>query len=174
MKSVQLPSGVVLVLLLLGATACRPRPPAAPAGAHFMSPEAAAPRRFDALGDQVAAEPGAVRTRSGLVYRELEPGSGPAPREPDTVTVRYRAMGADGVVVEDTAQFGGAVTVDLARLRPCLREALMRMRAGGTSRFVCPLVQAGNRSPEGPARSFPVALQATLVAVGQPLPPQGH
>jgi len=132
---------------------------------------AAARRSYERLRDQIAAEPGAVQTRSGLVYRELSPGGGPAPHESETVTVRYQVKSPDGRIVEDSATHGGTVTVALDAIGPCLREAMLLMHTGGVSRFVCPWPQEPAGGAGAPA---PVVVETTLVAVGQPLPPPGH
>jgi FKBP-type peptidyl-prolyl cis-trans isomerase FkpA len=39
---------------------------------------------------KAAAEPGAVKTDSGLIYKEIKAGSGPSPTASDTVKVNYR------------------------------------------------------------------------------------
>src|SRR5271166_254181 len=46
--------------------------------------------------DKAAAQPGAVRTASGLVYRELRTGLGRSPNASDTVIVNYRGTLVDG------------------------------------------------------------------------------
>ena len=43
-----------------------------------------------------AAEPGAVVTDSGLVYRSLKDGQGASPTAADTVKVHYKGMFPDG------------------------------------------------------------------------------
>ena len=43
-----------------------------------------------------AAEPGAVKTESGLVYRQLRPGTGASPKASDTVKVNYRGTLING------------------------------------------------------------------------------
>jgi len=46
--------------------------------------------------EKAAAEPGAVKTDSGLIYREVKAGSGAAPSATDTVTVNYRGTLVNG------------------------------------------------------------------------------
>jgi FKBP-type peptidyl-prolyl cis-trans isomerase FkpA len=176
MRSIRL---VALAAALAAAGGCGPHAAPQPMG-HFAAAPVATPRptpdtavrqTYQRVLDQVAAEPGAVRTRSGLVYRDLSQGSGPAPRESDTVTVRYQVKAPDGRVVEDSTTSGDTVTVALTAIRPCVREAMLRMRVGGVSRFICPWSEEDGGSPAAPA---PVVVEATLVAVGQPLPPPGH
>ncbi len=62
--------------------------------------QAFAQERQKAASDQViekaAAEPGAEKTASGLIYRELTPGSGASPSATDTVKVNYRGTLPDG------------------------------------------------------------------------------
>ena len=43
-----------------------------------------------------AKEPGAIQTASGLVYKELTPGTGASPTASDTVKVHYRGTLIDG------------------------------------------------------------------------------
>src|ERR1019366_6015956 len=45
---------------------------------------------------KAAAEPGAVKTDSGLVYRELTAGTGESPKATDTVKVHYRGTLTNG------------------------------------------------------------------------------
>jgi FKBP-type peptidyl-prolyl cis-trans isomerase len=138
---------------------------------HFSAGPAA---EYEAFLAQLAAEPGAVRTRSGLVYRDLAPGSGAAPRESDTIAVRFQTKTLGGRVVEDSTAYGGAVTVALDQVAPCMREAVLRMKAGGVSRFACPLpvnTDCARCPADVPA---PLAVEATLVGVGQALPAPGH
>lgn len=155
---------------LAGCSHRKSESPAAQRPVHFSNRPEAEYRRFL---DRVAGEPGAVRTKSGLVYRELSRGEGAGPRESDTVTVRFQTKTPDGRVIEDSSAYGGAVTVAVDQVQPCMREALLRMRAGGKSRFVCPL--PASDQTKGSARvPAPLAVEATLVAIGQPLPPPGH
>ncbi len=48
--------------------------------------------------DKAAQEPGAFRTDSGLIYRELRLGTGLSPLSTDTVQVHYRGMLINGKV----------------------------------------------------------------------------
>jgi FKBP-type peptidyl-prolyl cis-trans isomerase len=138
-----------------------------------MAPiDEASRKQYEALAARVGAEPGAERTKSGLVYEQLEPGSGATPRGSDTVTVRYQIKAPDGTVVEDSAAYGGTVTVRLDQLRPCQREVLSRMRVHGRSRFVCPLPDRTDGAHPGQLR--PVSIEVTLVDVGRPLSHPGH
>jgi len=54
------------------------------------SPEAKAFR------ERAAGQPGAVKTSSGLIYRQLRAGSGPSPAANDSVKVHYRGTLIDG------------------------------------------------------------------------------
>src|SRR5580698_1746873 len=56
-------------------------------------PDAAASKAYL---EKAAAEPGAVKTPSGLVYRELRAGTGTSPAPTDTVRVKYRGTLVDG------------------------------------------------------------------------------
>lgn len=88
--------------------------------------------------DKAAAEPGATRTASGLVYRELRPGTGPSPAATDTVTVNYRGTLIDGTEFDSSYKRNEPAQLPLNQVIPCWTEGVQKMRVGGKSRLVCP------------------------------------
>ena len=87
--------------------------------------------------DQAAAEPGAVKTASGLVYRVITAGSGASPKATDTVKVHYRGTLTNGK--EFDSSYGHApAEFPLNRVIPCWTEGVQLMKVGGKSRLVCP------------------------------------
>lgn len=101
--------------------------------------------------DKAAAEPGAVRTSSGLIYRELLPGTGPSPTPNDSVKVNYKGTLTDGTVFDSSYDRGEAVTFPLRRVIPCWTEGLQRMKVGGKAKLVCPPATAYGESGSPPA-----------------------
>lgn len=162
--------------LLVALSACTARSLHSPAAIRDADDSDAERTRahFERVLAQAAAEPGAKRTRSGMVYRELAAGRGAVPSGDDTVTLRYQTKTESGEIVGDSAAEGGAVTVVLAQIGTCEREALTRMRAGGTSRFVCPLREKDLEARPVPRRPVPLFIEVTLIDVGRPLPAPGH
>jgi FKBP-type peptidyl-prolyl cis-trans isomerase FkpA len=107
------------------------------------SPESASapqPAPTDSKGalDKAAAEPGAVRTPSGLVYRELTAGSGESPKATDTVTVNYRGTLVDGTEFDSSYKRNEPAQFPLNRVIPCWTEGVQKMKVGGKSKLVCP------------------------------------
>jgi len=88
--------------------------------------------------NKAAAEPGAVRTASGLVYRELTPGTGASPKATDTVKVNYRGKLTDGTEFDSSYKHGQPVTFPLSNVIKCWTEGVQMMKVGGKSRLVCP------------------------------------
>jgi FKBP-type peptidyl-prolyl cis-trans isomerase FkpA len=130
----------------------------------------------EALLEAAAAEPGAVRTASGIVFRDTRVGGGPTLKAHDTVTIRNEARLRDGTLLSNPNGETAELTVPLERLLPCLREALVRMRTGGAAHVVCPAREAYGEAgspPVVPAGSAVVA-EIELVDVGRPLPHGGH
>jgi FKBP-type peptidyl-prolyl cis-trans isomerase FkpA len=84
-----------------------------------------------------AAEPGAVKTESGLVLRTLRAGSGKSPTRTDKVKVYYRGTFPNGVVF-DSSTIGEPVDLLVVGTIPCWREALERMKVGEKVKLVCP------------------------------------
>ncbi len=113
-----------------------------------------------------AAEKGAVTTESGLVFREINAGSGASPGPEDTVEVHYHGTLRDGTVFDSSVDKGETVRFPLNRVIKCWTEGLQRMKPGGKARLVCPAAIAyGARGappaiPGGAALSFEVELFA--------------
>src|SRR5260370_12008284 len=84
--------------------------------------------------EKAAAMPGAVRTPSGLVYRELRPGTGTSPLPTDTVKVNYRGTLIDGKKFDSSEN----IKFTLNQVIPCWTEGVQKMKVGGKSKLVCP------------------------------------
>lgn len=87
---------------------------------------------------QASTQPGAVKTPSGLVIRDLTVGAGRQPAEHDIVTVHYEGSLPGGRVVDSSLKRGKPIEFRVNGVISCWKEALMMMRVGGKSRVVCP------------------------------------
>jgi FKBP-type peptidyl-prolyl cis-trans isomerase FkpA len=97
--------------------------------------DAASPQAFL---DKAAGEQGAVKTSSGLVYKELTPGTGASPKATDTVKVNYRGTLTDGTEFDSSYKRNEPAEFPLNQVIPCWTEGVQRMKVGGKSRLVCP------------------------------------
>lgn len=99
-----------------------------------------------------SAEPGAVVTESGLVYRALKEGTGPSPAATDVVNVHYRGTFPDGKEFDSSLSRGKPASFPLNRVIKCWTEGVQRMKVGGKARLTCPAAIAyGERgTPGGP------------------------
>lgn len=88
--------------------------------------------------DTAAAEPGAIRTPSGLVYKELAAGTGPLPKATDKVKVNYRGTLVDGTEFDSSYKRNAPAEFPLNGVIPCWTEGVQRMKVGGKSKLVCP------------------------------------
>lgn len=96
--------------------------------------------------DAAAAEPGAEVTSSGLVYRELEAGTGAKPLlSSDTVEVEYAGRLTDGTLFDN-----GTIQIRLNQVIPCWTEGVAKMGEGGRSKLTCPPSIAYGASGSGP------------------------
>jgi len=87
---------------------------------------------------KAAAEAGAVKTNSGLIYKEITPGSGPSPKESDTVKVHYRGTLTDGTEFDSSYKRNEPAEFRLTGVIPCWTEGLQHMKVGGKAKLVCP------------------------------------
>lgn len=88
--------------------------------------------------DKAAAEAGAVKTESGLVYRAIKEGTGAQPKESDTVRVHYRGTFPDGKEFDSSLKRGEPAEFPLNRVIKCWTEGVQRMKVGGKARLTCP------------------------------------
>ena len=87
---------------------------------------------------KAAAEPGAFKTESGLVYRELKVGAGESPKATDTVKVHYRGTLVNGTEFDSSYKRNEPTQFPLNGVIKCWTEGVQRMKVGGKSMLVCP------------------------------------
>ncbi len=88
--------------------------------------------------DKAAAEPGAVKTESGLIYRDVTPGTGASPKATDTVKVNYRGTLLDGTEFDSSYKRNEPASFQLNGVIPCWTEGMQKMKVGGKAVLVCP------------------------------------
>jgi FKBP-type peptidyl-prolyl cis-trans isomerase FkpA len=88
--------------------------------------------------DKAAAEPGAQRTASGLVYRVITAGSGESPKATDMVKVNYRGTLTNGKEFDSSYARNEPAEFPLNMVIPCWTEGVQMMKVGGKSQLVCP------------------------------------
>jgi FKBP-type peptidyl-prolyl cis-trans isomerase FkpA len=88
--------------------------------------------------EKAAAEPGAVRTASGLIYREVKAGSGESPKATDTVKVQYRGTLVDGTEFDSSYRRNQPAQFALNGVIKCWTEGVQMMKTGGKAVLVCP------------------------------------
>lgn len=120
---------VSIVLVSIATVACSSNAP------QTKAPESVSSQAFL---DKAAAEPGAIRTPSGLVYKELQPGTGPSPTASDVVRVNYRGTLMDGTEFDSSYKRNEPAEFPLNRVIPCWTEGVQMMKVGGKSKLTCP------------------------------------
>jgi FKBP-type peptidyl-prolyl cis-trans isomerase FkpA len=88
--------------------------------------------------DKAAAEPGAVKNDSGLIYLELKPGTGESPKATDKVKVNYRGTFTNGTEFDSSYKRNEPAEFPLNGVIKCWTEGVQKMKVGGKSRLVCP------------------------------------
>ena len=88
--------------------------------------------------DKAAAEKGAVKTESGMVYRSLKDGTGASPKETDIVSVHYKGTFPDGKEFDSSIKRGQPTEFPLNRVIKCWTEGVQKMKVGGKAKLTCP------------------------------------
>ena len=138
--------------------------------------------------DQAAKEEGAVKTESGLIYKETQAGTGAAPQASDVVRVHYKGTLIDGKEFDSSFKRNEPATFPLNGVIRCWTEGLQRMKVGSKARLVCPSeIAYGDRGappdiPGGATLIFEVELlevtanpspSAPMIPMNTPGVPQG-
>jgi FKBP-type peptidyl-prolyl cis-trans isomerase len=87
---------------------------------------------------KAAAEKGAQKKPSGLIYTEIAAGTGPSPSPAETVKVHYTGKLIDGTVFDSSVQRGQPAEFTLGGVIPCWQEGVALMKKGGKALLVCP------------------------------------
>lgn len=119
--------------------------------------------------DKAAAEPGAVRTESGLIYKETTAGSGESPKSTDTVKVHYRGTLVDGTEFDSSYKRNEPAQFALSGVIRCWTEGVQKMKPGGKAVLVCPSdIAYGDRGrpsiPGGATLIFNIELLEVIAA----------
>jgi len=138
---------------------------------HDATVDVASIRTWDFM-PRPAAEPGALKTDSGLVFREVSAGTGDSPKATDNVKVHYRGTLINGTVFDSSYDRNEPAVFNLSGVVRCWTEGVQRMKVGGKAHLVCPSDLAyGDQGrptiPGGAALVFDVEL---LEIVSGPLP----
>jgi len=112
---------------------------------------------------KAAAEPGVVKTASGLIYHETKAGTGDSPKATDTVKVNYRGTLVDGTEFDSSYKRNQPAQFPLNGVIPCWTEGVQMMKVGGKATLVCPSdIAYGDRGrpsiPGGAALIFEIEL----------------
>ncbi len=124
-------------------------------------PDAAASKAYL---EKAAAEPGAVRTPSGLIYRELRAGTGTSPAATDTVNVSYKGTFIDGKKFDSS----DGIKFPLNRVIRCWTEGVQKMKVGGKAELVCPssIAYGDNGSPPDIPGGATLIFEIELLGIG--------
>ena len=118
---------------------------------------------------KAATELGALKTESGLIYREVSAGSGASPKASDTVKVHYRGTLIDGTEFDSSYKRNEPAQFGLGQVIPCWTEGVQKMKSGGKAKLVCPSAlaygDAGRPSiPGGATLLFDIELLEIVAA----------
>jgi FKBP-type peptidyl-prolyl cis-trans isomerase FkpA len=87
---------------------------------------------------KAVAEPGAIKTESGLIYMDIQPGTGASPVASDSVKVNYRGTLIDGTEFDSSYKRNQPAQFPLSGVIKCWTEGVQKMKVGGKARLVCP------------------------------------
>ena len=88
--------------------------------------------------EKAAAEKGAEKLPSGLVFKSLKPGTGKQPAATDTVKVHYEGKLTNGEIFDSSKKRGQPTTFPLNGVIKCWTEGVAKMKEGEVAQLVCP------------------------------------
>ena len=124
--------------------------------------------------EKAAAESGAEKLASGMIYTKISDGNGASPLASDTVKVHYHGTLVDGTVFDSSKDRGTPAEFPLDRVIKCWTEGVQKMKVGGKAKLVCPPDLAyGDQAPPkiGPGATLIFEVELLEVVKGQPTPP---
>jgi len=126
----------------------------------------------DEFAAKAAAEKGASKKPSGLVFTELRSGKGDAPKPTDTVKVNYRGTLIDGTEFDSSYKRNQPATLRLDQVIRCWSEGLQLMKPGGKAKLVCPapIAYGDGGSPPLIKPGATLVFEVELIEVVPPAP----
>lgn len=115
--------------------------------------------------DMAAKEKGAVKTKSGLVYKSIKDGSGKSPTAANTVEVNYRGTFIDGKEFDSSYKRNQSISFSLSGVIPCWTEGVQLMKVGGKAKLVCPPELAYGRGRPGIPPNSTLIFEVELLAI---------
>jgi FKBP-type peptidyl-prolyl cis-trans isomerase FkpA len=88
--------------------------------------------------EKAAAEKGAEKLPSGLIFKSLKAGTGKQPVATDTVKVHYEGKLTNGEVFDSSKKRGQPTTFPLNGVIKCWTEGVAKMKEGEVAQLVCP------------------------------------
>lgn len=88
--------------------------------------------------EKAAAEKGAQKTATGMIYQEITAGSGAHPKASDTVKVHYSGTLIDGKEFDSSLKRGQPMEFPLGQVISCWTEGVGKMKVGGKAKLTCP------------------------------------
>lgn len=116
--------------------------------------------------DVAGPPPDAKKTRSGLAYKVLKPGTGTKhPTESSRVTVHYSGWTTDGKLFDSSVQRGQPATFALDQVIKGWTEGVQLMVEGEKTRFWIPSRLAYGDNPEGNRPRGMLVFDIELIAI---------
>ena len=121
---------------------------------------------------KAATETGAIKTDSGLVYRDVSVGTGASPAASDVVKVHYRGTLISGKEFDSSYQRNEPAQFPLGGVIKCWTEGVQKMKVGGKARLVCPsdLAYGDEGRPSIPGGAT-LVFEVELLEIVAPAPP---
>jgi FKBP-type peptidyl-prolyl cis-trans isomerase len=88
--------------------------------------------------EKFVSSDGGQKTKTGIGYKVLKPGSGAKPKASDTVEVHYHGTLIDGKVFDSSVERKKKISFPLNRVIKCWTEGMQLVGVGGKIRLVCP------------------------------------
>jgi FKBP-type peptidyl-prolyl cis-trans isomerase FkpA len=130
-------------------------------------------KKGQAFLDQAAKEQGAEKLPSGLVYKELQAGTGESPKATDFVKVHYKGTLTDGKEFDSSYKRNEPTQFPLNGVIPCWTEGVQKMKVGGKARLTCPSeIAYGDRgAPPNIPGGAVLVFEVELIEISKP--PEG-